>query len=121
VFPQIWEFTSTEDLGEWEQNIRDVDPICVLDDKDDSDLKRLYSKLPKDIVSTIADVIEIGTANIYGETDDHSPMTLEPLNSVISTMTKLKIQLPDIGSFKKSGFDEFHGWGDNRTRDFYLT
>jgi hypothetical protein len=121
VFPKIWQFTSTDNLGEWEQNIRDVDPMCVLDDKADSDLKVLYNKLPKDIVSTISDVIEIGTANIYGGTDNNSPMTLEPLNSVINTMTKLEIPLPDIQTFKKSSFNEFHGWGDNQTRDYYLT
>ena len=121
VFPKIWEFTSTDDVGEWEQRINDVDPLCVLDDKADSDLKTLYNKLPKDIVATISDVIEIGTANIYGGTGDNSPMTLEPLNSVINTMTKLKVPLPDINTFKKSSFSQFHGWGDNQTRDYYMT
>jgi hypothetical protein len=121
VFPKIWEFTSTEDMGEWEQNIRDVDPVCVLDDTADSDLKALYNNLPNDIVSTIEDVIEIGIANIYGGTGDNSPMTLEPLNSVIKTMTKLKVPLPDLRTFKKSSFSEFQGWGNNQTRDYYLT
>lgn len=119
VFPKIWQFTSTDDLAEWEQNIRDVDPVCVLDDNADSDLKTLYDKLPKDIVSTIENVIEIGTANIYGGTGDNAPMTLEPLSSVINTMTKLEVPLPDIKPFKKSIFSEFHGWGDKQTRDFY--
>jgi hypothetical protein len=121
VFPKIWEFTSTDDLGAWEQKINDVDPVCVLDAKADSDLKKLYNKLSKDIVSTITDVIEIGTANIYGSTGVNSPMTLEPLNSVINTMTKLKVPLPDIKTFKKSNFSEFHGWGNNQPRAYYLT
>ncbi len=121
VFPKIWEFTSTNDLGEWEQNIREVDPVCVLDSKTESDLKTLYNKLPKDIVSTIENVIEIGTANIYGRTGDNSPLTLEPLSAVINTIIKLNVPLPDINSFKKSSFSEFHGWGDNQTRDYYLT
>lgn len=121
VFPKIWKFTSTDDLGEWEQEIRDVDPFCVLDDTTDSDLKMLYYKLPKYIVSTIEYVIEIGTSNIYGGTGDNSPMTLEPLFAVIDTMTKLKVPLPDINTFKKSSFSEFHGWGNSQTRDYYLT
>jgi hypothetical protein len=119
VFPKIWEFTSAENLGEWEQNIRQVDPFCVLDSKTDSDLKTLYNKLPKDILSIIEHVIEIGTANIYGGTGDNSPMTLEPLNSVINIMTELKVPLPDINPFRKSNFSEFHGWGNNQTRDYY--
>lgn len=121
VFPKIWEFTSTDDLGEWEESINNVDPICVLDDSTESDLKTLYKKLPKDLVSTIEDVICIGTLNMYGGTGTNSPSTLKPLNEVLKTMTKLKLPLPDIQTFKKSTFSESHGWGDNQTRDYYLT
>ncbi len=119
VFPKIWEFTSTEDLSEWEENINNIDPVCVLDDEVNSKLKELYNKLPKDIVSTIEEVITIGTANLYGGTNNNSPSTLEPLNSIIKTMIKLNVPLPDIRPFKKSSFSEFHGWGENRKRDFY--
>jgi hypothetical protein len=119
VFPKIWEFISSDDLGEWEQSIKDVDPVCVLDSNDDSELKELYSELPRYIVSTVGNVIEIGTANIYGGTGNNSPNTLEPLAAVIQTMARVKIPLPDIEPFKKSGFNEFHGWGYKQTRDFF--
>lgn len=119
VFPKIWEFTSSDDLSEWEENINEIDPVCVLDDEVNTKLKELYNNLPKDIVSTIGDVISIGTENLYGGTNNNSPSTLEPLNSIIKRMIKLNIPLPDIMPFKKSSFSEFHGWGENRERNYY--
>jgi hypothetical protein len=120
IFPAIWEFCSTEDFGDWEQQIREVDPACVLENTIETPLKKLYGTLPKELQSTISNVIETGTANIYGSTGSYSPLSLQPLMLVIQTMNSLDIKVPDIQSFKKSAFSEYHGWGKSQPREYYL-
>jgi len=105
VLSQIWEFTSSKNLEEWDQSINKVDPICILEeDKPTDPLLLVYQALPFEIVSMISDVIEIGAGNLYGGTADHSPFSLNPLLRVIEKCITLKIRLPELDSFKKSPF-----------------
>ena len=120
VLSQIWEFTSSKDLGEWDQSMSKVDPACILNENKPSDpLLLLYQALPSDIIDMISDVIEIGAGNLYGGTSDHSPYSLEPLIRVIERCVTLKLRLPELDSFKKSPFSEEHGWGLERDKCFF--
>jgi hypothetical protein len=133
VFPKIWEFTSSSALDEWERYMNEIDPVCILDPqatfrnfpslnkKTFDELALLYKTLPKVITETVSDVIQIGTANIYGGTNNNSPSTSKPLNRVIKSMQTQKILLPNIATFKKAVFNEFHGWGNENQRSYYLT
>jgi len=121
ILSRIWKFTNSTDLGEWDQLINKVDPVCILDENKPTDpLYLLYQRLPPDIVNMISDVIEIGTGNLYGSTDNYSPSSLEPLLRVIDKCVTLKIELPKLDSFKKSTFSEYHGWGLERDKSFFL-
>ncbi len=116
----IWEFTNSNDLGKWDESIREVDPCSVLDENNPQNpLLPLYKSLPHDIVEMMSDVIEIGTGNLYGGTGDYSHFTLRPLIKVIETCMKLEIPLPGLTPFRKSKFTEKDGWGITRNRSFF--
>ena len=133
VLPKIWEFTSSSHLDEWEMKINEIDPTCVLDIELTEqnfdlttisyntyrDLLNLYKTLPTEIVELIAEIIRIGVANIYGGTESYSPATLEPLANVLIICKRLNVDLPKIDQFKKSTFSQFHGWGDERPREYF--
>jgi hypothetical protein len=121
VLSQIWQFTSSNDLGEWDQLINKVTPVSKLDENKPTDpLYLLYLDLSPDVVNMISDVIEIGAGNLYAGTDNYSPYSLEPLLRVIDRCLALKIELPVMDSFKKSPFSEKHGWGMERDKNYYI-
>ena len=126
VLPSIWAFTSSRDLGAWDNSINKIDPNNLLGDSviisssnAENPLKRLYQSLPDFIVEMISNVIEIGTANLYGGTQQGSPHSLKPLKNVIQACKMNNVTLPDITPFKKSLFEEYHGWGHERERNFF--
>ena len=135
VLARIWAFTSASDLGEWDEKIREVDPFIVVDSAPLNqepepatlsrvtfkDLRDLYQNIPCEISCLISEVIEIGTANLYGGTGEYSTFTLEALKAVIQHCVSLKIPLPEIEPFKKSKFSEHHGWGSERPKEYYLS
>ena len=120
VLPQIWAFTSSFDLANWDASVRQIDPVCILDDHvPNNALQILYSNLPAIIVEMISDVIEIGTGNLYGGTSDNSLFSMKPLLRVINACKANHIKLPDLDPFKKSSFEEAHGWGLAREKNFF--
>ena len=134
ILPRIWEFTSSSHLDDWEIQINEIDPTCVLDVELTADtfdlttlsfnnytkLLRLYKTLPNDIVELIADTIRIGVANIYAGTESYSPLTLVPLTDVFKTCKKIGLNLPSVETFKNSAFSESQGWGDERPREYFI-
>jgi hypothetical protein len=96
VLPEIWAFTSSSDLANWDTSVRRIDPVCVLDDTvPNNPLQKLYRSLPTSIVEMISDVIEIGTGNLYGGTSGNSPFSIEPLLRIVKTCKMCHIKLPD--------------------------
>jgi hypothetical protein len=127
IMPTIWEFISASDLSKWEQDINYVDPVCYMNSQIKTDysslnvkIGELYANLSPVLLDLISDVIEIGTGNIYGGTNDYSPITLKALEKVLDKCTAVGVPLPDITLFKKSSFGEAHGWGNERNRNFFL-
>ncbi|HET6228381.1 MAG TPA: hypothetical protein VFF27_19020 [Bacteroidia bacterium] len=133
VLPRIWEFTSSSRLDEWDTQINEIDPTCVLDIEltektfdlttisfnDYKALFKCYQSLHKEIVELISEVIGIGVANLYGGTEDFSACTLESLANVIEICNKMKLKMPNVEPFRKSSFSEFHGWGKERPRESF--
>ena len=127
LLPRIWEFTRSEDLSAWEQEINQIDPDVLLDagaqrsmSTQEATLFQLYHSLPTFITEMISDVIEIGTANLYGGTGSYSVHSLKPLERVIQSCKSHNISLPDLAPFYKTRFEEEHGWGKERDQNFYL-
>ena len=106
IFDNLWEFTTTNKLDVWEEKIsnsHDIEIFCNSSDKD--------------FVSMIKKVIEIGTGNLYGGTDQYSSWTLEPTLELLK-LSELKIkQMPKIKSFQFSKFSEDGGWGNIIIKD----
>lgn len=134
ILPRIWDFTSLKDLSGWDERINEITPCCILEFEpvqEEFDCKTIsfetyqrvfdfYSSLPTDITDLIDYVIEIGTANLYGGTGEDSSYTLSPLSQVLDSCMKLGIELPLVEPFRKSKFSEFHGWGNEHLREYFV-
>jgi hypothetical protein len=120
VLPRIWSFASSSDLTAWDDSVKEIDPVCILDNNSPgSRLQKLYRSLPTIIIEMISDVIEIGAGNLYGGTTGYSPFSMKPLLRVIKTCKMNHISLPQLEPFKRSSFEEMHGWGFEREKSFF--
>lgn len=126
LLDKLKSFTSSNQLDKWDSLINEYDPITILDTHPDNklddydfldskkavDLKNLYSNINKAILEMISDVIEIGTANLYGGTGQFSEYSLTPLLKVIKDSTNnepVKINIEKIAY--SSPFNQENGWG----------
>ncbi|WP_047547413.1 hypothetical protein [Psychroserpens sp. Hel_I_66] len=130
VFDILWEFTTSDELDVWDEKISDFNPKHILNIKPEKieseyptitineyyELKKFYENSDTDFISMIEKVIEIGTGNLYGGTDEYSSWTLEPTLEVIK-MSELKLEhIPDITKFKSFEYSEDKGWGKKINR-----
>ena len=126
----LWEFTTSENLSEWEEEITDYEPIYVNDDSfigyetltNDQvlELKGFYKNLPYNIIQLIENSIDIGMSNLYSGTGEFSPSSLEPTMKVFKTAQLSLSKKPNPEAFLISKYTEFHGWGNNINRQDFL-
>ncbi|MET4105917.1 hypothetical protein [Hymenobacter sp. UYP22] len=131
LLAHLWEFTSSTDLGDWEERIMDFLPEVILDSSQKQpafltveaakQLKKIYSVLSPSLLQCIDDIIEVGRGNLYAGTVGHSQNTLAPTMSVVRYMVAKGYALPAIDKFLRSPFSEqdSHGWGKRLDRRFF--
>ena len=107
----LWTLTSSDHLGQWDEEIH-----SLLPDNDEIETyanefgyNNLNLVQQKVLSNTIWDVIEIGQGSLYGAFN--SKFSLLPLMTVIETLEKQNIELPEITPFRKSKVSERNGWG----------
>ena len=110
IIPEyLYEFDNYED-AEFEYISKEsYNSFVSIIPKDDSDLNLLMHSIR-----------DIAWEYCYVALDANAPETYRYLNSIIDTMNKLSLPLPDINIFKKYEFSEFDGWGRHINRSEYL-
>jgi hypothetical protein len=128
LLEELWKFTSSDRLDEWEERIRELTPYVLLDDKFDIDqyvyfdreciylYRSLYQQLPQYIIDIIDYSISVGVDNIYGGTSSYSPDTLASTVKVIDLCQSQNIPLPAIEKVLRYSFSSNNGWGENFER-----
>ena len=124
---KLKEFTSSNRLDLWEQEINEYDPLSILDIHIDNNYEEysylskeellkfrdFYLNLPKYILELISNTIEVGAGNIYGATGKYSSFTLSPTIKVISYLNNEKKILKTAKMIsRKSPFIQNNGWGN---------
>ena len=117
----LWFFVETDDLGNWDNLIKEKESYLVRCSKNKNDLPNdsEFSKVPNFILMMFVKAIEIGTSNLYGGTESFSHWTLTPTLDVLKLALENGFSIPPIESFEKSSFSEFHGWGNSVSREFF--
>lgn len=127
----LWEFTSSSDLGVWEEKIINYYSESVLEEQSDEQnglisvpfqqLKAAYSALPAGLLQCIDETIDVGRGNLYGGTVGHSADTLTPTTQVVRYMQASGYPLPPIERFLRSPFtqEDQHGWGKRVARSYF--
>ncbi len=122
----LWEFTSSEDLGEWDKKISDLDPNNVMDKHPDNkpsdydsltekefyELKTYYFGIEDDLLLLIDLTIDIGTSNLYGATGKYSKKTLDSVLRIYHFAQENLNGVPEIEKFRISKYSEKGGWGN---------
>jgi hypothetical protein len=128
LLTEIWQYTATDRLDNWEERINNIAPVCLLDDKFDINtfnsftpiqilqFKAFFESLPAYIVDIVDFTIEIGVSNIYGGTGAYSETTLGHLMQVVNVASLHDVRIPDHNLFHQFPFSEVHGWGRRFTR-----
>lgn len=130
----LWEFTNTDEMDLWDENISDLLPMNVLDDspsnvytdypslteEEFNKFKKFYLKLDSSFIEIINETIGIGQGNLYGGTGDYSKVTFEKTIYVYKIANRILRNVPNFDVFVKSKFSESHGWGDNILRDEFV-
>ena len=125
VIKVLWDFTTSEDLTEWDSRISDLDPNNVVEkhpnnnasdyksltESEFNELKEYYSTISDDLFLLIDLTIDIGTSNLYGATGSYSKNTLESTMKVYKFAQDKINTIPDIQRFKISKYSERYGWG----------
>lgn len=118
-------YTSSVKLDVWEKIANEIAPSTIMDENEnnrfneyeyisESDaikLKNEYSLLPCYITDLIDAVIEVGVTNLYGGTDEYSPLTYEAVLNVVNLLLTNNITPPTIKTLPNFLFSENDGWG----------
>jgi hypothetical protein len=115
----IWQFTASEKLDQWEQNMRKflVDDYQLQEFSHKYDVSFLQEKEQQFLYELIDNVIEIGMGNLYA--GYVSKYTLNPTIKVAELMEREGIALPTLENFKRSKASEAHGWGNCVDKSFF--
>lgn len=115
----LWSFTSTPDLGEWEELIMPFIPDLKAANHDFD--YEPYQSLSEPLLTCIDEIIEVGRGNLYAGVVTHSPATLESTLQVIRYMMANNHPLPLVENFQRSPFtlQDQHGWGKRVNRAFF--
>ncbi|WP_299184683.1 hypothetical protein [uncultured Aquimarina sp.] len=122
----LWDFTTSENLAEWDNKISDLHPNNIVDKHPDNkasdyksltesefiDLKKYYSEISDDLFLLIDLIIDIGTTDLYGATGSYSKDTLQSTMRVYQFAQEKMNEIPNIHKFKISKFSEKSGWGN---------
>lgn len=115
-------FTSTSDLGEWEERVVDrVTPLLdAVEGRGRVDSDSLVG-LPEPLRRMLYHVIEdVGRGNLFGGVQGRSEVTLLGAVQVAEIAESAGIAVPALGPFRRSPFSEYHGWGDRHDRLFFV-
>lgn len=110
IIPEyLYEFDNYED-AEFEYLSKEAyESFISIIPKDDADLNLLMHSIR-----------DIAWEYCYVALETNAPQTYRYLDSIIDTMNKLSLSLPDIKIFKKYEFSENDGWGRHINRSEYL-
>ncbi|MGE5472861.1 MAG: hypothetical protein ACM3UU_01430 [Ignavibacteriales bacterium] len=125
ILELLWDFTSTENLEAWNDQIAEVIPENLLEFKtyeqhdfeylEESQfeyLYNLYQNIDNRIGILIRQIFYLGSSHSYSVIVDHGQRSLEELDRIITFMIDNSIPLPDIELFKRYSIDENKGWGN---------
>lgn len=129
----LWEFTSSQNLPEWDAKVSDLTPECILDnhpkniaenyksltESEFKSLKDFYLKVDDKLIFLINLVIDIGTTDLYGATGKHSSYTLKSTMEVYKFAKKELHELPDLNKFNFTKFSESNGWGNRVNKELF--
>lgn len=123
ILGNLWEFTSSNALDDWEPKIDEITPVCLLDGKFDISefyiidhemvvrLRNFYLSNPEYLNELIDYSISVGVNNIYGNTNEYSSLTLEPTLKVIELCEINNVTIPPIKNFVRFSYNIDNGWG----------
>ncbi|MGI4886487.1 MAG: hypothetical protein ACRYFR_16140 [Janthinobacterium lividum] len=127
----LWDFTSSNDLSEWEDKAMDFYSVSILVEGFDEQqqlkaddfqrLKTSYSELSAGQLVCIDETIEVGRGNLYASTAGGSADTLASTLNIVQHMQTNNYPLPSIDRFLRSPFceEDQHGWGKRADRSFF--
>jgi hypothetical protein len=101
----LWNFCAEENLLDWESEIQALHPIHW----QEMALSHLNSSFQTAFRELFANAVAVGTRNLYS--DYQSFETEESLGDVVRHMQVLKLELPNLESFRFSKASEAKGWG----------
>ena len=117
----LWQFTRSNNLGEWDKNISDFIPMIgeeleeeeldYLTIEEGKKLQEIYSSLPKFIVEVIDNIIDLGRIELFTSHSDYAPKSLKRLEKIITIVINENIPLPDVNEYKKFHYNIDGGWG----------
>jgi hypothetical protein len=120
ILTQLWTYTKSDRLDNWEEEIFAFDPDLQKVDIDKfsfpsrteiEEIRKYYSSTSPTVRRLISAIISIGRDNLYSATVDYSKSTLTPTLSVIELTQSVVGQIPNLENFRKFAFAEGHGWG----------
>lgn len=125
VLEYMWQFTSSQDLEVWNDQIAEIIPENLLEFKtyeehDFEYLKEsqfkylydLYQNIDPKIDYIIRQIFYLGSSHSYSVIVDYGQRSLEELDRLIKFMVDNCFPLPDIEPFLKFSIEENKGWGN---------
>lgn len=125
VLGYLWEFTSTQNLEVWNDQVAEIIPENLLEFKnykehdfeylDESQfeyLYGLYQNIDERIGYLIRQIFYLGSSHSYSVIVDYGQRSLDELDRLVTFMVNNSFPLPDIGPFEKYSIDENKGWGN---------
>lgn len=125
ILEKLWEFTSTDNLEVWNDQVVEIIPENLLEFKiyEEHDfeylsehefiyLYNLYQDIDKRIEDLIRQIYYLGSSHSYSVIIDYGQSSLEELNRLINYMIQNNIPLPDIKTFERFSIEEEKGWGN---------
>ena len=120
------EYTSTKHLNQWDKYANEIYPDTILDPNADNNykeyecltekealsLKYLYESSPKHIADIIDFIIEIGTCNLYGSTEEYSPISYNKTVGLINYLKENQLETPLIDNFIQFKYAQINVWGE---------
>jgi len=125
LLSKLWEYTYTENLGEWHYRISEMTPFSILENipyskkaceyltkAEHNILKEIYTKTDKKILVIIDLVFEIGTLDLYSSIVDGSPRTVILLEKIIKILEYEKIKEIPLLPYLRYDISKNNGWGE---------
>lgn len=133
VIQKAWEFTTTQALDDWEDELSDLTPDCLMEidieevednalglSKDELiRLKMTYEKLPQFILEIFHYTLWIGYEHLYSVVPNESPETLKYIKNIIRLMQQNNLPTPSIEKYLSLKFSEDSGWGKEISRSYF--